>query len=82
MWYPLRGIRRCGLVGRCGILGGVEWSLEFQKSKPGPSASLFLVPEDPDVDFRTLQYHVYINAIMLPAMLIMDKTSETVSRTQ
>jgi hypothetical protein len=38
------------------------------------SGILFLVPEDPDVEFSgfILQHHVYLHALMLLGMMIMD----------
>ena len=86
-------IRRCwsgpGLAG-----GGVslwDWALRLLcssstqcGSKPPPNCLQKIVscwmPLDSDVEFQLLfQHHVYLDPAMLPTMMIVDWTSETVS---
>ena len=44
------------------------------------SQSCFLLPANLDVEFlATLQHHVCLHAVMLPAIMIMDLTPETVT---
>jgi hypothetical protein len=63
-------LRRCGPVG-----GSVSLEAGFgvsgAQARPSASLSLFLLPVDTDVEISApLQYHVYMSAAMLPAMMI------------
>ena len=46
---------------------------EVSNAQARLSVTLFTLPEDPDVELSALcQHHVYLHAVMLPTMMIMD----------
>ena len=54
------------------------WALRFPKLKPG-SVTL---PDAHGSRYRTLSYHVCLHATTLPAIRVMEETSETISKPQ
>jgi hypothetical protein len=58
--------RRCGLVGRSALL---DVGFEVLKTQAKPSASLFLLPTDPNTDLSTTSPAPHLPHV---AMLIMD----------
>lgn len=78
---PIKGgtVRRCGLVaGVMALLerGVCQWGrvLSYQMLKSGTVRhSSFLLLADLDVELLVpLHYHVFLHAVMLPAMVTMD----------
>ena len=53
----------------------------YAKALPNAEDSLSWLLSNQDSQLR-LQHHIYLDAAMLPAMMIMDWTSETVSQPQ
>jgi hypothetical protein len=53
------------------------WGFRVSNARARPSGFLFLLPVDKDVELlATLQHHVCLHATVLPAMMIIDQTSE------
>jgi hypothetical protein len=50
---------------------GVGFEVSYAQAIPSVAHSLFLVPVDQDLELF-LQHHVYLDAAMLPTLMIMD----------
>ena len=71
---------RCDLQKDVYLFHVWESTLRFQKPKR-PSVTLFLLPANSDVELLApSQHRVFLYAIILSAMTIMDGTSDTVSQ--
>ena len=79
-WRHLTEIRRSNFDRGSVSLGE---GFRASKSKARPSVFLFLLSADQDVELSApLQHHVCLCATMLPDMMVMDQTSETITKTQ
>lgn len=85
-WHYLGRIRKWALVGRSVSL---KVGSEVSKAQVRPSVSLFLLPVDLDIELLATSPAPCLTACchtshhaMLPMMMIMDYTSETVSQSQ